>query len=126
MTAKTAKERQRAFRADLKRQGLTEVRGIFAKPEQHQAIKEAAKQMRCHISESVASAGEEKQANLKRKTNTWTPELLLSVLARKESGESLTELGKDFGITRHRMSDVILRAKRLRKRTIDTAPKTVV
>jgi DNA-binding LacI/PurR family transcriptional regulator len=45
MTAKTTAERQRAFRADLKRQGLTEVRGIFAKPAQHQAIKEAAKQM---------------------------------------------------------------------------------
>ena len=43
MTAKTNTERQRAFRADLKRQGLTEVRGIFAKPEQHKAIKEAAK-----------------------------------------------------------------------------------
>ena len=43
--AKTTAERQRAFRADMKRQGLTEVRGIFAKPEQHQAIKEVAKQM---------------------------------------------------------------------------------
>ena len=43
MTAKTTAERQRAFRADLKRQGLTEVRGIYAKPEKHEAIKEAAK-----------------------------------------------------------------------------------
>ena len=43
MTAKTNTERQRAYRADLKRQGLTEVRGIFAKPEQHKAIKESAK-----------------------------------------------------------------------------------
>ena len=43
MTAKTTAERQKAFRAELKRQGLTEVRGIFAKLEQHQAIKEAAK-----------------------------------------------------------------------------------
>jgi len=40
---KTTAERQRAFRADLKRQGLTEVRGIFAKPSQHKAVKEAAK-----------------------------------------------------------------------------------
>ena len=45
MTAKTNTERQRAYRASLKQQGLTEVRGIFAKPEQHKAIKEAAKQM---------------------------------------------------------------------------------
>ena len=45
MTAKTNTERQRAFRADMKRQGLTEVRGIFAKPEQHQAIKEAARKV---------------------------------------------------------------------------------
>ena len=43
MAAKTTAERQRAFRADLKRQGLTEVRGIYAKPEKHEAIKEAAK-----------------------------------------------------------------------------------
>ena len=78
-----------------------------------------------HRSEAVASACEAKQANLNRKTNTWTPELLLVVLARKESGESLTELGKAFGITRQRMSDVIRRAERLRKRTIDTPAKTV-
>ena len=45
MTAKTAAERQRAYRADLRRQGLTEVRGIFAKPDQHKAIKEAAKRV---------------------------------------------------------------------------------
>jgi len=44
MTAKTTAERQRAFRAELKRQGLTEVRGIFARPEQHKAAREAAKQ----------------------------------------------------------------------------------
>lgn len=45
MAAKTTAERQRAFRADLKRQGLTEVRGIYAKPEKHKAIRDAAKQM---------------------------------------------------------------------------------
>ena len=45
MTAKTTAERQRAFRADLKRQGLTEVRGIYAKPDAHQAVKEAARKV---------------------------------------------------------------------------------
>jgi hypothetical protein len=45
MTAKTTAERQRAYKASQRRQGLMEVRGIFAKPAQHQAIKEAAKQM---------------------------------------------------------------------------------
>lgn len=45
MTAKTTAERQRAFRAHLKRQGLTEVRGIYAKPDQHKAIKEAARKV---------------------------------------------------------------------------------
>jgi hypothetical protein len=43
--AKTTAERQRAFRASLKQQGLTEVRGIFAKPDQHQVVKEAAKKL---------------------------------------------------------------------------------
>lgn len=43
MTAKTTAERQRAYKASQRRQGLTEVRGIFAKPEKHEAIKEAAK-----------------------------------------------------------------------------------
>lgn len=45
MKAKTNTERQRAFRAGLKRQGMAEVRGIFAPPELHDAIKMAAKQM---------------------------------------------------------------------------------
>lgn len=45
MKAKTNTERQRAFRAGLKRQGMAEVRGIFAPPELHDAIKEAAKQI---------------------------------------------------------------------------------
>ena len=45
MTAKTTAERQRAFRADLKRQGLMEVRGIFAKPSQHKAVKQAARKV---------------------------------------------------------------------------------
>jgi len=78
-----------------------------------------------HTSEATALACEGKQENSKRKTNTWTPDLLLKVLARKEAGESMAELGKDFGITRQRMSDVIRRAERLRKRTIDKPAKTV-
>lgn len=45
MTAKTTTERQREFRAGLKRQGMAEVRGIYAPPELHEAIKEAAKQI---------------------------------------------------------------------------------
>jgi hypothetical protein len=45
VTAKTTAERQRAFRASLKQQGLTEVRGIFAKPDQHQAVKDAVKKV---------------------------------------------------------------------------------
>lgn len=49
MTAKTTAERQRAFRAELKRQGLTEVRGIFAKPAQHKVAREAAKQALAQI-----------------------------------------------------------------------------
>jgi hypothetical protein len=45
MTAKTTAERQRAYKASQRRQGLMEVRGIFAKPAQHQAIKEAARKV---------------------------------------------------------------------------------
>ena len=72
-----------------------------------------------HTSEATASACEEKQRKPKRKINTWTPDLLLNVLAREESGEPLAEIGREFGISRQRMSEVILRAKRIRKRTID-------
>jgi hypothetical protein len=53
MTAKTTAERQRAFRADLKRQGLTEVRGIFAKPDQHKAVKEARARLLRHAQKTV-------------------------------------------------------------------------
>ncbi len=53
MTAKTTAERQRAFRADLKRQGLTEVRGIFAKPSQHKAVKEAARKVVAETQKTV-------------------------------------------------------------------------
>ena len=45
MTAKTTAERQRAYKASQRRQGLTEVRGIYAKPEKHKAIRDAVKQM---------------------------------------------------------------------------------
>lgn len=39
---KTSAERQRAYRARKAQQQLTEVRGIFAHPEDHGAIKSAA------------------------------------------------------------------------------------
>ena len=45
MTAKTTAERQRAYKASQRKLGLTEVRGIYAKPAQHQAVKEAARKM---------------------------------------------------------------------------------
>ena len=42
MTAKTTAERQREFRARQAGQQATEVRGIFAHPEDHQAVKDEA------------------------------------------------------------------------------------
>lgn len=42
MTAKTTAERQREFRARQAGQQATEVRGIFAHPEDHAEVKEAA------------------------------------------------------------------------------------
>jgi hypothetical protein len=39
---KTSAERQREFRARMAEQGLAEVRGIFARLEDHRAVKEAA------------------------------------------------------------------------------------
>jgi hypothetical protein len=42
----TNKQRQAAFRKKKREDGLQEVRGIFAPPELHEAIKEAAKQMK--------------------------------------------------------------------------------
>ena len=46
MTAKTTAERQAAFRQRKAQAGETEVRGIFAPPEQHAAIKAAAAKVR--------------------------------------------------------------------------------
>lgn len=45
MTAKTAKERQAELRARRREAGLEEVRGIYAPPDKHPAIKAAAKKM---------------------------------------------------------------------------------
>lgn len=45
MKAKTTAQKQRDFRARKIAQGLTEVRGIFAPPEAHAAIKEAAREL---------------------------------------------------------------------------------
>jgi hypothetical protein len=43
MTAKTTAERQQALRAKRAALGLTEVRGIWAPPEDHAAIKASVK-----------------------------------------------------------------------------------
>ena len=43
--AKTNAERQRAFRARKAAQTAAEVRGVFAHPDDHQAIREAAKRL---------------------------------------------------------------------------------
>ncbi len=42
MTAKTTAERQREFRARQAGQQATEVRGIFAHPDDHQQVKDEA------------------------------------------------------------------------------------
>ena len=42
MAAKTAAQRQREFRARKADQQATEVRGIFAHPDDHAAVKDAA------------------------------------------------------------------------------------
>ena len=43
--AKTNAERQRAFRARKAAQTAAEVRGVFAHPDDHQTIREAAKRL---------------------------------------------------------------------------------
>lgn len=43
--AKTGAQKQKDRRIRLSQQGLTEVRGIYAKPEHHKLIKEFAKQL---------------------------------------------------------------------------------
>ena len=45
MTDPTNKQRQATFRNKKREDGLQEVRGIFAPPELHEAIKMAAKQI---------------------------------------------------------------------------------
>ena len=45
MTSKTTSERQRELRARRLSDGLTEVRGIYAKPEDHANIKAYAKKL---------------------------------------------------------------------------------
>lgn len=45
MTDPTNKQRQAAFRKKKREDGLQEVRGIFAPPELHEAIRQAAKQI---------------------------------------------------------------------------------
>lgn len=42
MIAKTTAERQREFKARKAAEGMTEVRGIFAPPDRHADIREAA------------------------------------------------------------------------------------
>ncbi len=59
MTAKTTAERQRAYKASQRRQGLTEVRGIFAKPDQHKAVKEAVFRFRTPAADILPSAMDE-------------------------------------------------------------------
>ena len=46
MSVKTTTERQADHRRRKKEQGLTEVRGIWARPESHGAIKAFAKSMK--------------------------------------------------------------------------------
>lgn len=45
MTAQTTKERQEAMRARRAMLGMTEVRGIYAPPSMHAAIKELARKL---------------------------------------------------------------------------------
>jgi hypothetical protein len=45
MPGKTTAERQQAFRARLRADGLIEVRGVFAKPEHHARIKAYAERV---------------------------------------------------------------------------------
>lgn len=47
--AKTVAERQRAYRARKASESLQEVRGIFARPEHHPAIKNAVTALRAHL-----------------------------------------------------------------------------
>lgn len=46
MTAKSTAQRQQALRQRRLEQGMTEVRGIYAKPEHHALIKAYAKKLK--------------------------------------------------------------------------------
>ena len=56
MTAKTTAERQREFRARQAGQKATEVRGIFAHPDDHQAVKDEAAKINRRRARSVKKA----------------------------------------------------------------------
>jgi len=56
MTAKTTAERQREFRARQAGQQATEVRGIFAHPDDHQAVKDEAAKINRRRARSVKKA----------------------------------------------------------------------
>lgn len=56
MTAKTTAERQREFRARQAGQQATEVRGIFAHPDDHAPIKEHAAKLARKRAKSQAAA----------------------------------------------------------------------
>lgn len=58
MTDTTNKQRQAAFRKKKREDGLQEVRGIFAPPELHEAIKGAAKQI---LDAGTPSVGQSKR-----------------------------------------------------------------
>jgi hypothetical protein len=54
--AKTGAERQAAFRARQAEQQATEVRGIFAHPDDHQAVKDEAAKINRRRARSVKKA----------------------------------------------------------------------
>ena len=56
MTAKTTAERQREFRARQAGQQATEVRGIFAHPDEHRAVKDEAAKINRRRARSVKKA----------------------------------------------------------------------
>lgn len=58
MNDPTNKARQATFRKKKREDGLQEVRGIFAPPELHEAIKEAAKQI---LDAGTPSVGQSKR-----------------------------------------------------------------
>lgn len=67
-----------------------------------------------HSSQRVAEACIAKANKPKHVTNVWTFELYRSALARYEAGETLTALGKEFGVSCARMRQVVNKATRLK------------